>query len=804
MTATGLRNAGMTLKELVSTKKARAALIIALLIPAIGGLFYLAAFADPSGGMSNVSVAVVNLDEGTTIDGKNVNYGDDVVDALSGRSDSMDWHFVSAEDAQAGLEDGTYYMVCTIPEDFSSKVASSLTDDPHQAKLGITYDQSRGLAGTSMGQEIFDSVEAQVNSVISEDLWSRVLDQVDDAGSSLNQGASSVDQLTSGADALTQGADAFTEGLGTLDEGMSALAEGGTTLSEGTSQLSAITEVLAEQTSDTSALYQASSAVATSLSTLSDTVDEQLPGLVTSVNEAYTTVQTALDGDGTAQNPGLVTTSQQTVDEVTALQQGLADAQQQASDQASSLQDNVDATQQTAEDLATRASEASQAYQDATTDAEREAAAEQMQQVLDEVSTQLTVTDTTSGSSSSSAGSGSTTTPTLADQWVSTGTQAVTALNQVSSALGTDGTISQTLTALQYQTSAVNASLQQVDSLVNSDQTTQAFEQFNAYADSETGIPAQLELLATAASGVQTGVAALGEGTDALNQGVDALASGMDGYTQGVSAVADATPQLVEGSQTLADGLSALRDGSQSIYEELDSASSGLTLPDSVKSDRAETSSDPVGANEDYYTTVKSNAADQAPFAVAAGLWLGLTVFSFIAPAFSRRLALSSARPVSTAFSGYVPFAAVGVVMAVLLDVVLALMGLQAQSWAVLVGMSLLCALSFAAIVQLLSAAFGRAGQLLSAVLLAVQVACCGALFPIETAPGIIQALSDVMPMTYAVEGMRQIMTGTGYSVAGPDALVIAIGGLVAFALTAWVVGRKDTVRLADLKPATV
>lgn len=74
-------------------------------------------------------VAVVNMDEGTTVDGESINYGLEL-------SEALDENYASAalEDAKAGIYNGTYGGYIIIPPTFSSSV-ESINDFPNKASL---------------------------------------------------------------------------------------------------------------------------------------------------------------------------------------------------------------------------------------------------------------------------------------------------------------------------------------------------------------------------------------------------------------------------------------------------------------------------------------------------------------------------------------------------------------------------------------------------------------------------------------------------------------------------------------------
>ncbi len=94
----------------------RIALVFLVLLPSLYGGLYLWSNWDPYGHLGDIKVAVVNEDRPVTVEGqdKPVAAGDQVVDELKA-DPIVDWTTTDAEDAAAGLSDGTYLMTITIP-----------------------------------------------------------------------------------------------------------------------------------------------------------------------------------------------------------------------------------------------------------------------------------------------------------------------------------------------------------------------------------------------------------------------------------------------------------------------------------------------------------------------------------------------------------------------------------------------------------------------------------------------------------------------------------------------------------------
>jgi putative membrane protein len=105
------------------------------------------------------------------------------------------------------------------------------------------------------------------------------------------------------------------------------------------------------------------------------------------------------------------------------------------------------------------------------------------------------------------------------------------------------------------------------------------------------------------------------------------------------------------------------------------------------------------------------------------------------------------------------------------------------------------------AIMQFLVGAFGFPGRFVAVVLLTLQLTSASGTFPVSTAPAFFQALAPFMPLTYVVEAMREVMTGLDFTLALTDCGIIAIYGIVAFALTCLVAWRKRVVTVQTLHP---
>lgn len=108
-------------------------------IPSLYAWVNIKACWNPYNNTSDIPVAVVNNDKGTTFKDKQINIGSGVVSNLK-KNHNIGWKFVNAKTADLGVVDGTYYAVIKIPEDFSEKFTGFLSGNTEKPQ--ITYEQN--------------------------------------------------------------------------------------------------------------------------------------------------------------------------------------------------------------------------------------------------------------------------------------------------------------------------------------------------------------------------------------------------------------------------------------------------------------------------------------------------------------------------------------------------------------------------------------------------------------------------------------------------------------------------------------
>lgn len=226
------------------------AAVVALAAPLALALVLLAGTWDPADRLERVQAAVVNEDEPVTLDGQYTPLGRQLAGALTegdGAAATYDWVVTDDDDASAGLEDGRYAAVVTIPADFSAAATSFAAPDgsPRQATVEVTTpDRS-----TAVDEVVAQAVTTTATQVLGRQLTTTYLENVLVGFSTLQEqlgaAADGATQLADGARSLADGNAQLAEGAGGLADGSAQLASGVGQLRGGARELASGTDTLA-------------------------------------------------------------------------------------------------------------------------------------------------------------------------------------------------------------------------------------------------------------------------------------------------------------------------------------------------------------------------------------------------------------------------------------------------------------------------------------------------------------------------------------------------------------------------------
>ncbi|GAB6938225.1 YhgE/Pip family protein [Isoptericola variabilis] len=340
-----------------------------------------------------------------------------------------------------------------------------------------------------------------------------------------------------------------------------------------------------------------------------------------------------------------------------------------------------------------------------------------------------------------------------------------------------------------------------------------ASKQLDTLADGSRQVADGAATLAGATPQLTAGIASAADGADRLADGTGQLAAATPALVDGVHRLADGTGQVSDGAAELAAGTTKLADGSGElkggIKELRDGLAEGLgqipDLDDQTREDTASTIGNPLEVRNDALSSAGTYGAGLAPFFLSLATWIGAYVLFLLVRPLSTRALAAGRSGLATALGGWATPAAIGVVqVAAMFAVTKFALDIQ-PSYGLFTALFLvLVSGTFVAILQALNVWLGAAGQFLGLVLMLVQLVTAGGTFPWQTIPQPLKAMHQFMPMTYAVEGLRQLLYGGNLATVTRDVTVLLGVLVVALGLTTLAARKQRVWTVTKLQPELV
>ncbi|WP_295825859.1 YhgE/Pip domain-containing protein [uncultured Microbacterium sp.] len=224
------------LRRLTSTRMSVIALIALLAVPILYGGLYLWANQDPYGNLSSVPVALVVDDQGADVNGQHRNLGDEAAEQLL-ESDTFEWHRVSSDQADAGLQAGDFDFIVTLPADFSEAVATLSSNTPRQADIELRTNDANNYLASTIGTQAVAKIQESVAKKVVDEAGRSLLDALHTIRVKLVDATDGATQLVDGLATAKNGSSQLTTGSTTLADGAAKLADGNAQLSSGANQL---------------------------------------------------------------------------------------------------------------------------------------------------------------------------------------------------------------------------------------------------------------------------------------------------------------------------------------------------------------------------------------------------------------------------------------------------------------------------------------------------------------------------------------------------------------------------------------
>ena len=806
------------LREWKAILKKPAFIIVMLgvsMIPALYNVIFLSSMWDPYGKVSDLPVAVVNQDKAVTASGKTLSIGEDVVSSLK-ENKNLDFHFVSKEDAQNGLEKGDYYMVVTLPSDLSERAASILTDNPQQMKIDYQTSSGHSFIAGKMSDSAMTSLKQTVAQNVTDTYTSALFKNMGDLKTGLVKASDGAQQLASGSQQLGSGGQTIADNLRTLNQATTKLSSGAAQFNTGlqtyTGSVAQVSSGLGSLSNGINTYANGVSTVATGANQLSGRSADLLGGVqqltqsgdgVQALSTGVTNLNTGLATLKSSVDTTLANNQQNVNDLATGLTQLNASIQAAASDSAVST-DSIEASltsiaasaqaiinnNQDAKAAALASVQGTRAYQglsseakaeiDAAVSASQAGSDQSAQTILSEIDTMRASLETIKGASQ-----------TKLSQLESASNQV---LPQASSMInGLYNGLSTVSTSLGSASGGANQLVAGVDTLNEKLTTgaTQLEQGVTSYTNAVGQLSEGTSALASKNPDLLANTTKLANGAAQLTDKSPELTSSFGELADGTNQLASGTEKLADGSSALTDNLSKLTVGTSDLSNGLSDAGDKLSTV-STKEDNAKTLADPLTLSKTDENKVEKNGIGMAPYMISVALFVAAISTNIIFSTLpsgqepkTRRDWLKARIEVNGVIS---------VVAGVLVYGAVHLIGLSANhEWATL-GLIVLASMTFMALVTALVTWDSKLGAFASLILLLLQLASSAGTYPLELTSKIFQVINPWLPMSYSVSGLRQTISMNGQI--GSQVLFLAFV-LVLFMALGTLVYRTDKKKLA-------
>ena len=273
--------------------------------------------------------------------------------------------------------------------------------------------------------------------------------------------------------------------------------------------------------------------------------------------------------------------------------------------------------------------------------------------------------------------------------------------------------------------------------------------------------------LADGSGQVADGATQLADGSVALADGSTKLANGAGQVAGGAGQVADGSVELAEGSLALAAGSQLLSNGAtQALF----AASSALAAS-------ADSLAGITGINEtilgDYfYSPVKLDrhelfpvpnyGSQVAPFYLVLSMWVGaLITNTMLRPGISQGTKYS---PLEMYFGKLALFLFMSFFQSLVTIIGSLILGIYIDNLPLFIISVILVSGVFMALIYSLNSALGNIGKGVAIILLLFQISGTGGIYPIEIMGSMFKVLYPYLPMTYAIDLIREAQLGLIWS----------------------------------------
>lgn len=688
---------------------------VVLLIPIIYSFFYLKSYWNPYGDLKGLKIAVVNLDDGEN----NENQGNEFLKSLQDDG-TFDICPVSLDEANEGMQNGTYYATITIPSNFTKCLNSASTTDKQISTITYSPNQASNYLSSQIINSAVKTMEINLQGKISSAVAGNLADNLKSVPDSLDKVSDASSQLLDGSKSLTSGIKEISDGTSKLntsysefDNGVNSAYDGSKSLQSGISQVNSGVDTL---NTGSSTLNNAISQINSGVDELSAKGSDGIKSLSDGIN--------AVDKGAENLNTGISAY----VDGTTALANGATAYVNGTNALLGNVETYINSVNQSNTQISALLTELAKLKD--SSDPNVKGLALKAQEVIDRNAAQNLAT----AGSQIKAGKA---------QLTASNSAITTGATQLLNSGDTLKVGSNSLYAGTHQLAQGSASLGQITSGI-------------------TNLKSALTQVQTGTKSLQAGIGTLKIGTTKLLDGSNSLQNGLATLSNSSAQIKSALNTLDNGTTSAYNGSTKLTSGLQEfnteINKNIETTNNDLQKLSGIE-DFAE---NPVEFKTEAYGEVNSYGIAFTPLFLCIGLWVG-ALMCYVVLYYDQKHRFGILDHNSkNKFIQNIVYIAIGAVQGVIVGALLKLgLGYEVQNIGLYYFASILIGITFTSIIQFLIRNFGDVGKFLALIILVLQLAASGGTFPVETIDKGFQAVTPYLPMTYSIKLLREILVPT-------------------------------------------
>lgn len=255
----------------------------------------------------------------------------------------------------------------------------------------------------------------------------------------------------------------------------------------------------------------------------------------------------------------------------------------------------------------------------------------------------------------------------------------------------------------------------------------------------------------------------LGSALDQVGNKGQELTNKLTQLRNGAQQLASGNAELAGGIAKLDDGAGQLKTGSAELASKLAAGANQVPNWTTQQKDAiADTIGGPVQLETSHENAAPNFGTGMAPFFLTLALFFGALVLWMVLRPLQSRAIAAEVLAIRVVLASYLPAAVIAIFQAVILYCVVRFaLGMHVVHPISVLAFMILISGAFVAATQAINALVGPAvGRVLIMALLMLQLVSAGGMYPVETTSQPFQILHRFDPMTYGVNGLRQLILG--------------------------------------------